>query len=59
MGKGKGSFDHWAARIAVNQVIFEIKGLAHERVILDALRLAGNKLPGKTQCDCCNLFSAR
>lgn len=47
MGKGKGSFDHWAARIAVNQIIFEIKGLAHEKVILDALRLAGNKLPGK------------
>lgn len=50
MGKGKGSFDYWAARIAVNQILFEIKGLAHEKVILDALRLAGNKLPGHYEC---------
>lgn len=47
MGKGKGSFDHWAARVAVNQIVFEIKGLVHEKVIMDALRLAGNKLPGE------------
>jgi len=47
MGKGKGSFDHWAARVAVNQVLFEIKGLVHEKVIRDAFRLAGIKLPGK------------
>ena len=46
MGKGKGSFDHWAARIAINQVLFEIKGILHEQVIRDAFRLAGNKLPG-------------
>jgi ribosomal protein L16/L10AE len=46
MGKGKGSFDHWAARIAINQVVFEIKGILHEQVIRDAFRLAGNKLPG-------------
>ncbi|KAL1841691.1 hypothetical protein VTJ49DRAFT_6730 [Mycothermus thermophilus] len=47
MGKGKGAFDHWAARVAVNQVIFEIRGLVHEQVIRDAFRLAGNKLPGQ------------
>ncbi|KAH6622792.1 ribosomal protein L10e/L16 [Chaetomium tenue] len=47
MGKGKGSFDHWAARIAINQVVFEIKGILHEQVIRDAFRLAGNKLPGQ------------
>ncbi|KAL2149660.1 hypothetical protein VTH82DRAFT_8312 [Thermothelomyces myriococcoides] len=47
MGKGKGSFDHWAARVAVNQIIFEIRGLVHEQVIRDAFRLAGNKLPGQ------------
>jgi ribosomal protein L16/L10AE len=46
MGKGKGSFDHWAARIAINQVLFEIRGQLHEQVIRDAFRLAGNKLPG-------------
>ncbi|KAK4172557.1 ribosomal protein L10e/L16 [Triangularia setosa] len=47
MGKGKGSFDHWAARVAANQVIFEIRGVLHEQVIRDAFRLAGNKLPGQ------------
>jgi ribosomal protein L16 len=47
MGKGKGSFDHWAARVAVSKVIFEIKGDLHEQVVRDAFRLAGNKLPGR------------
>lgn len=46
MGKGKGSFDHWAARVAVSQVLFEIRGRIHEQVARDAFRLAGNKLPG-------------
>jgi ribosomal protein L16/L10AE len=46
MGKGKGAFDHWAARVAVNQILFEIRGMLHEQVIRDAFRLAGNKLPG-------------
>ncbi|KAK5661301.1 hypothetical protein OQA88_11196 [Cercophora sp. LCS_1] len=47
MGKGKGAFDHWAARVAVNQVVFEIKGNLHEQVVRDAFRLAGIKLPGQ------------
>lgn len=47
MGKGKGSFDHWASRIAVSKVIFELKGDIHEQVARDAFRLAGNKMPGK------------
>ncbi|KAI1172330.1 ribosomal protein L16p/L10e [Nemania sp. FL0916] len=47
MGKGKGGFDHWAARVAVNQVVLEIKGALHEAVVRDAFRLAGNKLPGQ------------
>ncbi|KAK4455109.1 mitochondrial 54S ribosomal protein YmL47 [Podospora aff. communis PSN243] len=47
MGKGKGSFDHWATRVAVNQIVFEIRGQIHEQVIRDAFRLAGNKLPGQ------------
>lgn len=46
MGKGKGTFDHWAARVAVSQIIFEIKGELHEQIVRDAMRLAGNKLPG-------------
>ncbi|KAK3168802.1 hypothetical protein OEA41_005250 [Lepraria neglecta] len=46
MGKGKGSFDYWAARVAVSQIVFEVKGELHEQVVRDAMRLAGNKLPG-------------
>jgi ribosomal protein L16/L10AE len=48
MGKGKGSFDHWASRIAVNKIIFEVKGDLHEKVVRDAFRLAGNKMPGQS-----------
>ena len=47
MGKGKGTFNHWASRIAVSQIIFELKGDLHEQVVRDAFRLAANKLPGK------------
>lgn len=47
MGKGKGSFDHWATRVAVNQVVLELKGMVHEQIVRDAFRLAGIKLPGK------------
>ncbi|KAF2478958.1 ribosomal protein L10e/L16 [Neohortaea acidophila] len=46
MGKGKGSFDYWAARVAVSKVLFELRGEIHEQVVRDAFRLAGNKLPG-------------
>jgi ribosomal protein L16 len=46
MGKGKGSFDRWTARVAVSKIIFELKGDLHEQVVKDAFRLAGNKLPG-------------
>ncbi|KAL8824087.1 MAG: hypothetical protein Q9191_005308 [Dirinaria sp. TL-2023a] len=47
MGKGKGSFDHWATRVGVNRMIFELKGDLHEEIVRDAFRLAGNKLPGE------------
>ena len=46
MGKGKGRFDYWAARVPVSRIIFELKGEIHETVVRDAFRLAGNKLPG-------------
>lgn len=46
MGKGKGGFDHWAARVAVSKVIFELKGEVHEQIVRDAFRLAANKMPG-------------
>ncbi|KAK6359364.1 mitochondrial ribosomal large subunit component [Orbilia brochopaga] len=47
MGGGKGSFDHWAARVGVMKVIFELKGDLHEKVARDAFRLAAAKLPGQ------------
>ena len=46
MGKGKGNFDYWAVRCPVNRVVFELKGNMHERIVREAFRLAGNKLPG-------------
>jgi ribosomal protein L16 len=46
MGKGKGSFDYWATRVAVSRVIFELSGDVHEQVVRDAMRLCGNKMPG-------------
>lgn len=49
MGKGKGSFDHWATRMAVSQILFEVRGRIHEAIVRDAFRLAGNKLPGQWQ----------
>lgn len=58
MGKGKGSFDHWASRLAVNQVLFEIKGRIHEQIVRDAFRLAGNKLPGMSLYTTSNMFYA-
>lgn len=47
MGKGKGSFDHWATRIGVSKIIFELKGDLHEQIVRDAFRLAASKLPGR------------
>lgn len=46
MGKGKGKFDYWAARIPVNRVVFELKGDVHEKVVREAFRIAGDRLPG-------------
>jgi len=46
MGKGKGKFDYWAARVPVSTVVFELRGDIHEKVAREAFRLAGHKLPG-------------
>ncbi|KAL2872733.1 mitochondrial 54S ribosomal protein uL16m [Aspergillus lucknowensis] len=46
MGKGKGKFDYWAARVGVSRIVFELKGDIHEKVAKEAFRLAGHKLPG-------------
>lgn len=47
MGKGKGSFSHWMARVPTGKIIFEIQGdNVHEQVAKEAFRIAGDKLPG-------------
>ncbi|EMG51081.1 MRPL16 54S ribosomal protein L16 [Candida maltosa Xu316] len=46
MGKGKGAFDHWAARVPTGKVLFEIDGPIHDKVAREALRKAADKLPG-------------
>lgn len=47
MGKGKGKFDYWTAKVAVSRIVFELKGDLHEKVAREAFRLAGHKLPGR------------
>ena len=46
MGKGKGSVDYWAARVAPGRILFEIDGVTEE-VAREALRLGAAKLPVK------------
>lgn len=48
MGSGKGAVDHWVAVIKPGRVLFEIAGVSEEDA-KEAMRLAGHKLPIKTQ----------
>ena len=48
MGKGKGSVEYWAARVAPGRIMFEIDGVADD-VAREALRLGAAKLPIKTR----------
>jgi len=48
MGKGKGSPEYWAARVAPGRVMFEIDGVS-EPVAREALRLGAMKLSIKTK----------
>ena len=48
MGKGKGSVDYWAARVAPGRIMFEIDGVPDD-VAREALRLGSAKLPIKTK----------
>jgi len=48
MGKGKGSVDHWVAVVKPGRILFEIAGVSEEAA-REAFRLAGHKLPIKTQ----------
>ena len=46
MGKGKGSPEYWASRVAPGRIMFELDGVNAE-VAHEALSLAGEKLPVK------------
>jgi len=48
MGKGKGSVEYWAARVAPGRIMFEVDGVSDE-VAREALRLGAAKLPVKTR----------
>jgi large subunit ribosomal protein L16 len=48
MGSGKGSVDHWVARVKPGHVLFEMAGIREDQA-REALRLASHKLPMKTQ----------
>jgi len=48
MGGGKGALSHWVAVVKPGRILFEISGVP-EDVAREALRLAGNKLPIRTQ----------
>lgn len=47
MGKGKGQFSHWGARIRGGTVLFEVCGV-NIKTLMAALRAGGAKLPVKT-----------
>ena len=48
MGSGKGAPDHWVAVIKPDRIMFEIAGIREDQA-LEAMRLAGHKLPIKTK----------
>jgi large subunit ribosomal protein L16 len=49
MGKGKGALSHWGARIKGGCVLFEICGVKDSKIVKNALRTGGAKLPLKTR----------
>jgi large subunit ribosomal protein L16 len=48
MGSGKGSVDHYAAKVKAGRVMFEMDGVT-EDVAKEAMRLAAHKLPIATR----------
>lgn len=48
MGKGKGSVDHFVAKIKQGRILFEMDGVA-ESVAKEAMRLSSHKLCVKTK----------
>jgi large subunit ribosomal protein L16 len=48
MGSGKGSVDHWVAKVKPGRILFEMAGIREDQA-REAFRLAAHKLPMKTQ----------
>ena len=48
MGKGKGYFSHWGARVRSGTIIIEVCG-THNKILLKALKTGKAKLPVKTK----------
>jgi len=48
MGSGKGSVDHYAAKVKPGRIMFEMDGVTEE-VAREAMRLAAHKLPVQTR----------
>ncbi|MDF2461117.1 MAG: ribosomal protein [Candidatus Saccharibacteria bacterium] len=48
MGSGKGSVDHYAAKVKAGRIMFEMDGVTEE-VAKEAMRLAAHKLPVQTR----------
>lgn len=48
MGKGKGSVDHFAAKVRAGKVLFELDGIS-KTAAKEAMRLAAHKLSLKTR----------
>jgi len=48
MGKGKGSIDHYVAKVRPGRVLYEIKGIPKDMAV-EALKLAAAKLSLKTR----------
>jgi len=49
MGKGKGRFDHYAARCAKDRILFELGGDLRPELVKECMRLATSKLPCRTK----------
>jgi len=48
LGGGKGEVDHYVAPVKPGRILFEIDGVSRD-IAVEALRLAGHKLPVKTK----------
>ena len=48
MGGGKGAVDHYVFPVRPGRILFELEGVPHD-IALEALRLAGHKLPLRTR----------